>query len=78
MEQTAEQKAVENLFTYHPPTAGQLPRYTELRDAAKAFAHVVVKCCPASADRAAAIRLLRECVMTANASIALEGLDVRL
>lgn len=63
---------IEDLFTYHPPTPDQIPRYTKIRDAAKAFAHVLLECAPDSADRMAAIRKLRECVMTANAAIALE------
>lgn len=63
---------VDTLFTYHPPRPGQSVRYEDLRDEAKNFAIVILANCPDCADRAAAIRLLRETVMTANASIALE------
>jgi hypothetical protein len=63
---------IEQWFMYHPPKGDQPARYVEIRDAAKVLALVIEKCCPPSADRTAAIRKLRECVMTANASIALE------
>jgi len=66
---------IEDLFTYHPPEGGQPAQYEAIRTAAKAFAHVVVANTPASADQTAAIRKLRECVMTANASIALKGVS---
>jgi hypothetical protein len=61
---------LDNLFTYHPVKEGQCERYVEIREAAKAFAAVVVGCCPASADKTAAIRKIREAMMTANAAIA--------
>lgn len=64
---------LDDLFKYHPPTADQLPKYEALRSAAKAFAQTVVDNCPPSADRTAAIRKIREAVMTANASVALRG-----
>ncbi len=63
---------LEEWFTYHPPTVDQRVRYERLRDGAKAFAYVLLETTPASADQTAAFRLLRESVMTANASIALE------
>lgn len=64
---------IEDLFTYHPPTGDQPARYVAIRDKAKELAHVIIACTPVCADQTAAIRKLRECVMTANASIALEG-----
>lgn len=63
---------IENIFSYHKPNQSQVPKYEAIREGAKAFAKVVIENCPSSADRSAAIRLLRECVMTANASIALD------
>lgn len=63
---------IEALFTYHPPSALQPHRYKEIRQAAKRFAAVLIDNCPDCADRLAAIRKLREAVMVANASIALE------
>ena len=66
-----DQNSIENTFTYHAPIGDQVKRYAVLRDAAKDFAYVLYQLCPPSADRSAAIRKLRECVMTANASIAI-------
>lgn len=63
---------IENVFSYHAPTGDQPARYEAIRAAAKSFALVLVANTPKSADQTAAIRKLRESVMTANASIALE------
>ena len=64
---------LDHIFKYHSPTPEQLPKYEAIRAAAKVFAAVVIENTPRSADQTAAIRLLREAVMTANASIALGG-----
>lgn len=64
---------INNIFTYHSPSAEQLPKYEAIREKAKELGNVIVANTPASADQTAAIRLLREAVMTANASIALDG-----
>jgi len=64
---------IANWFTYHSPTPDQLPRYQKIRDKAKELAEVIVDNTPSSADQSASIRLLREAVMTANASIACGG-----
>lgn len=61
---------LDHQFVYHPPTPDQIPLYGELREAARQFAHVVNRCCPDGADKSAAIRKIREAVMTANAAIA--------
>lgn len=63
---------IENWFTYHAPNEEQQKRYVELRASAKLMAYAIVNNTKPSADQSAALRLLRECVMTANASIALE------
>lgn len=63
---------VENTFSYHAPKGDQPARYEAIRSAAKALALVIVANTPKSADQTASIRKLRESVMTANASIALE------
>ena len=65
---------VERWFTYHAPSAAQIPKYNEIREKAREFALVLVRNCPSSTDRSVALRKLRECVMTANASVACEGL----
>jgi hypothetical protein len=64
------------IFSYHPPTPGTLPKFQAINQAAKNFAEVVLQNCPSSADRSAAIRLIRDARMTANAAIALNGLSL--
>jgi hypothetical protein len=61
---------IENFFTYHSPDDAQIPLYTKIRETARILAEVIVDCTPPSADQTAAIRQLREAVMTANAAIA--------
>ena len=61
---------IDNWFTYHSPTPEQLPKYQHLRDEAKALAHTINLLVPECPDKSAAIRKLRECIMTANAAIA--------
>lgn len=63
---------IEDWFTYHAPHGNQQQRYLMIRTAAKGLAYVIKQCTKPSADQTAAFRKLRECVMTANASIALE------
>jgi hypothetical protein len=69
--------AIEELFTYHAPTGDQPERYTRIRYAAKTLARVIDECCPAGPDRTAAVRHIREAVMTANASIATNNAQYR-
>ena len=64
---------IEHVFSYHSPSPEQLPKYEAIRNAAKEFAKIIQSNTPPCADQAAAMRLLREAVMTANASIALGG-----
>ena len=61
---------LDRLFTYHPPTQGQIPRYQAIRQAGRMFAQVLVNNVPVGADLSAAIRLIRQAVWTANAGIA--------
>lgn len=58
------------LFTYHAPTEEQKHSYTLIRETAMRLAKVINDHCPAGPDRTAAVRKIREAVMTANASIA--------
>lgn len=67
---------INEIFTYHPPQSSETAaKYETIRDAAKHLAHVMVKNTPQGSDQSAAIRLLREAVMTANAAIALNGMN---
>ena len=63
-------ECVENWFMYHAPKGNQAERYTKIREAAKVLVYVIDESCPNTADKTAAMRKLREAVMTANASIA--------
>jgi len=60
------------LFKHHPPSDEQRKRYEAIRAGALAFAALLREHVPVSSDRTDAVRKLRECVMTANAAIALE------
>lgn len=64
------QEQIDNWFIYHPPTEVQVGQYLALRDAAKKFAQCIVGNCPPGPDTTAAVRKVREAVMTANAAIA--------
>lgn len=63
---------VESSFKYHAPHGDQAQRYERIRTAAGDFAKLLIAQVPPCADRTAAIRKLRECVMTANAAIAIQ------
>ncbi len=63
---------IDDLFISHSFSPSQVARSQELRDAARKLAHLIVNNTKPSADQSAAIRHLRDCLMTANASIALE------
>lgn len=64
---------VEEIFTYHAPWPDQIPKYEAIRAGAKEFARILLENTPESEDQTAAIRKLRESVMTANAAIALNN-----
>lgn len=68
----SNEEQLENWFTHHPPKGDQVERYVELRDAGKYLAQEICRLTPAGADQTAAIRKVREAVMTANAAIACE------
>jgi hypothetical protein len=64
---------IQNWFSYHSPSEGDDVKYHNIRQKAFNLALVILDETPASADQTAAIRKLRECVMTANAAIACNG-----
>lgn len=68
-----DDERLDNWFTYHPPSEDQIPRYAALRNAARAFSTVILDNVPICADQTAALRKVREAVMTANAAIACGG-----
>lgn len=69
----ANEDKLQNWFTYHSPTAEQLPAYESIRNAGYSMAKIIMATVPAGADQTAAIRKIREAVMTANAGIACNG-----
>src|ERR1700733_29560 len=72
----SEKEMLEELFTYHPPTPVTLPKFAAINQAAKNFAEVVLQNCPRGADRAEVIRAIQDARMTANRSVALNGLAI--
>jgi hypothetical protein len=77
MEVAAPVDVLSTLFTYQAPTGDQPERYKRIREAALAFARVIHENCEPGPDRTAAIRYVREAVMTANASIATRNAQYR-
>lgn len=64
---------LDDVFTYHAPDEQQQVAYQQVRLFAKEFAQAILIHCPPCADQQAALRHVREAVMTANAAIALKG-----
>ena len=64
---------IDNIFTYHAPTPDDKVAYEKIRSEAKNLARAIIELTPPCADQTAAIRKVREAVMTANAAIALDG-----
>lgn len=64
---------LDHIFTYHRPDEEARIHYDHLREAAHAFAKAILDHTPPGADQSAAIRKVREAIMTANAAVALDG-----
>ncbi len=62
-----------NWFTYHAPQGDDPVKYERIRSAGLALAQTIVEQTLPSADQTAAVRKVREAVMTANAAIACRG-----
>lgn len=69
-----EEAKLEEIFDYHSPDDEQAWAFPPIRAAAKDLARAILLNCPPCADRTAALRKLREAVMTANGGISLRGL----
>lgn len=63
-------RQIENLFTYHPPTADQVRLYQSIRAGAMQFAAVLSANTPLCRESRLAMDRLREAVMWANAAVA--------
>lgn len=66
-------ETLDNWFTYHQPGEGDTERYVAIRDKGRELSLTILSNTPSSADQTAAIRKVREAVMTANAAIACGG-----
>lgn len=64
---------IEQMFSYHIPDKETSYYYDAVRKAAKDFAYVIKDYVPEGADKDAAIRKLRECMMLANSAISIEA-----
>lgn len=67
---------IDHIFTYHSPTLTTLPKFQAIREAGKYFAKVILQNVPYGQDRLTAILKVREAVMTANAGISLDGVQL--
>ena len=73
---TDVERKLEELFTYHAPENDeQLRAYKSVREWGLALAKVICEFTPRGSDQSAAIRKVREACMTANAAIALKGMN---
>lgn len=64
---------VHDVLAYHAPGDAGLEKIANIRVGAEVFAQAILDNAPACADTSAAIRHVREAMMTANAAIVLEG-----
>lgn len=71
----AMNEKLQNWFTYHAPRGDQIKRYKNIREAGRVLAATIIASTPEGDDQDAALRKVREAVMTANAAIALEKRD---
>jgi hypothetical protein len=67
---------INNVFTYHKPFGNQPERYMMIRETAKQLAKTIIEYCPDSRERSVALTNLQQCVMWANAAIALNEEDI--
>jgi hypothetical protein len=64
---------LDEVFTYHAPDEDDRRAYQAIRGDAKRLVKTIVQNTAKCADQTAAIRKVREAVMTANAARALKG-----
>ncbi len=71
---TVKAEQLNTIFAFHPATPEQTDAYLEIRARAQDLADAILRNTPVCGDQQAAIRKVREAVMTANAAVALGGL----
>ncbi len=69
------EKAAE-LTRYHAADTDQIEKMARVRNATAALIEAIVINCPPCADRSAAIRKVREALMTSNAAIVLPEIKI--
>lgn len=69
-EQAAQLDQLTNRFTYHAPTAEQIPTYEQVRAAGHELAVLLVRLCPSSDELQHALDMVDQAVMWGNAAIA--------
>ena len=62
-----------DIVSYHAPDQEGLDNIARIRVSALFFIETIIDCTPKCADQSAAIRKVREAMMTANAAIVLKG-----
>lgn len=66
----AEEKRLNNIFTFHPAKDDQAERYQRIRGCGNEMAILLVAQCPPSRELSLALTHLQQAVMCANAAIA--------
>jgi hypothetical protein len=61
------------VFSHHTQTPEKIVHHDAVHEGAKRFAEIILSHTPPSRDQTAALLLLREAAMMANAAIALDG-----
>lgn len=64
---------VEEVFSYHAPTAPQIDAMNAVRESAKQLAIVILNSCPQNAERTRALNDLSDLTMKVNKAIILDG-----
>lgn len=69
-EQTPANEQIEKAFTYHPPKAGQVEVFTEIRESFKELAYTIDRLVPNSREKSVALTNLETANFWANAGVA--------
>lgn len=62
---------IDRVFTYHPPSGSQIPRYEIIRAHVRELAILIEQSCPDSREKSLAFTSLQQVSMWANAAIAI-------
>jgi hypothetical protein len=65
-----DQKELDVRFSYHAPTAKQIPKYDQVRIEVKELAEIINELCPESREKSLAFTHLEQVSFYANAGIA--------